>query len=48
MAKDTDELFAEGEAKLKASRQVLTNSNLLESAVQAKNRGLFGVKRNQA
>ena len=41
MAKDTDELFAEGEAKLKASRQVLTNSNLLESAVQAKNRGYF-------
>ena len=41
MAKDVEELLAEGEAKLKASRQVLTNSNLVESAVQAKNRGYF-------
>ena len=41
MAKDIDELLAEGEAKLRASRQQQTNINLLESAVQAKNRGYF-------
>lgn len=41
MAKDIEELLAEGEAKLRASQQVKTNSNLLESAVQAKNRGYF-------
>lgn len=41
MAKDIDELLAEGEAKLRASRQQQTNTNLLESAVQAKNRGYF-------
>lgn len=41
MAKDVDELLAEGEARLRASQQNLSNSNLLESAVQAKNRGYF-------
>jgi len=41
MAKDVEDLLAEGEAKLKASQRNLTNNNLLESAVQAKNRGYF-------
>lgn len=42
MAKDTDELFAEGEAKLKASQQLMTgNNNLVDSAIKAKDRGYF-------